>query len=91
MNTGCQIYDKSGSYFLSFQLADWVDDFTRKVYRDIVLPCLDYCRKHTGLNLWAYFIMSNHIQAIFSAKNGNVLDIVRDFKRQTAIKILKEM
>ena len=34
MSTGYQIYDKAGSYYLTFQVVDWVDIFTRKVYRD---------------------------------------------------------
>mgnify|MGYP000190869397 CR=1 FL=1 len=91
MSTGYQIYDQSGTYFLTFQVVDWVDVFTRKVYRDIVLQSLDYCRKHKGLQVWAYVIMSNHVHAIWSAEKGNLSDIVRDFKRHTATQILKEI
>ncbi len=90
MSTGYQIYDTSGSYFLTFQVVDWVDVFSRKVYRDIILSSIDYCRKHKGLQVWAYVIMSNHVQAILSAENGNLPDIIRDFKHHTATKILKE-
>ena len=32
MSTGFQINDKAGSYFLTFQVVDWVDIFARKVY-----------------------------------------------------------
>jgi len=49
MSTGYQIYDKAGSYYLTFQVVDWVDIFTRKVYRDIILESFAYCRKHKGL------------------------------------------
>ena len=49
MSTGYQIYDKAGSYFLTFQVVDWVDVFTRKIYRDIVLDSFEYCRKNKGL------------------------------------------
>jgi len=35
--------------------------------------------------------MSNHVHTIWSAENGNLSDIVRDFKRHTASKILKEI
>ncbi len=41
MSTGYQIYDKSGSYLLTFQVVDWVDIFTRKIYRYIVLESFD--------------------------------------------------
>lgn len=87
MSTGSQIYDKAGSYFLTFQVVDWVDIFTRKVYRDIILDSFDYSRKHKGLQIGSYVIMSNHVHCILSAKDGNLPDIIRDFKRHTASKI----
>ncbi len=40
MITGYQIYDRSGPCFLTFLVVDWVDIFTRKMYRDIVLESL---------------------------------------------------
>ncbi len=70
---------------------DWVDAFTRKVYRDIVLDSMDYYRKHKRLQLWAYVIMTNHVHCIMSSSNGNLPDIVRDFKRHTATAILEEI
>jgi REP element-mobilizing transposase RayT len=91
MSTGYKIDDKSGLYFLTFQVVDWVDVFTRKVYRDIILESLAYCRIHKGLQVWAYVVMSNHVHCILSASNENLPDLVRDFKRHTATKILKEI
>ena len=91
MMTGYQIYDKAGSHYLTFQVVDWVDIFTRKVYRDIILESFAYCRKQKGLKLWAYVIMSNHVHKIISAENGILPEIIRDFKRHTASKILKEI
>lgn len=91
MSTGYQIYDKSGIYFLTFQVVDWVDIFTRKVYRDIILDSMEYCRTYKGLHIWAYVIMSNHVHCILSAAEENLPDIIRDFKRHTATKILKEI
>ncbi len=41
MSIGYEIYDRSGSYFLTFQVVDWVNIFTPKIYRDIVLESLD--------------------------------------------------
>ena len=42
MTTGYKIQAPSYPYFLTFQVVDWVDIFSRKVYRDIVLDSLDY-------------------------------------------------
>lgn len=52
---------------------------------------MDYCRKHKGLQICAYVVMSNHVHCIVSASDENLPEIVRDFKRHTASKILKEI
>ncbi|MEO6189331.1 MAG: transposase [Saprospiraceae bacterium] len=70
---------------------DWVDIFSRKVYRDIIIESFDYCRKNKGLQIWAYVIMTNHVHCILSATNGNLPDVIRDFKSYTASKVLKEI
>ncbi|MGB4846624.1 MAG: transposase [Saprospiraceae bacterium] len=89
MTTGYYIDHPGNGYFLTFTVVDWVDVFTRKIYRDIVLDSFTYCRNHKGLQVWAYVIMSNHVHCILSAKNNNLPDILRDFKRHTASHILK--
>jgi REP element-mobilizing transposase RayT len=91
MTTGWGIRDPLSSYFLTFTVVDWVDVFTRKIYRDIVLDSFQYCRENKGLQVWGYIIMSNHVHTIMSAKNGNLPAIIRDLKRHTASKILKEI
>ena len=89
MSTGYQIDDQSAMYFLTLTVVDWVDIFTRKIYRDIVLESLTYCRTHKGLEIWAYVVMSNHLHLIVSAKHNNLSAVIRDFKRHTATHILK--
>ncbi|HZV70896.1 MAG TPA: transposase [Saprospiraceae bacterium] len=89
MTTGYQIYNPANAYYLTFTVVDWVDVFTRKVYRDIILDCFSYCRANKGLQVWAYVIMTNHIHCILSAKNNNLSDVLRDFKRHTASTMLK--
>lgn len=87
MPTGYQIDDQCGIYFLTLQVVDWVDVFTRKIYRDILISSFSYCCEHKGLQLWAYVAMSNHVDMIISSENGNLSDIVRDMKRFTATSI----
>ena len=91
MTTGYQIDFPAETYFLTFTVVDWVDVFSRKIYRDILLNSLDFCRKQKGLQNWGYVIMTNHMHSILRAKEGNLSDIVRDFKRFTATEILKTM
>lgn len=89
MPTGYRIDQQDGLYFLTFQVVEWIDIFSRKIYVDIVLDSLSYCRKNKGLKLWAYVVMTNHMHVILSAEQNNLSDVVRDFKRFTATKILE--
>lgn len=77
--------EQSGAYFVTFTVVDWVDVFTRKIYRDIVVDSLNYCVERKGLNVIAWCLMSNHLHAIFSARNGSELSaIIRDCKKHTS-------
>ena len=89
MDTGYKIRNPFGLYYLTFTVVDWVDIFSRKCYRDILISSMDYCRKQKLLSIWAYVIMTNHMHCILSAKNGNLPNLIRDFKRFTATQILK--
>lgn len=89
MPTGYQIDHPAETYFLTLTVVDWIDIFSRKIYRDILLDSLKYCRENKGLKIWGYAVMTNHMHGIFSAKNGNLPDVLRDMKRHTASKILK--
>jgi REP element-mobilizing transposase RayT len=85
MTTGYRIYDQQGLYYLTFQIVDWVDIFSRKVYRDIAIDSFNFCIKNKGLKLYAYVIMSNHIHLIAKTEDGfNLSDTIRDFKKYTA-------
>jgi REP element-mobilizing transposase RayT len=89
MSTAYQIKEQEGLYFLTFQVVDWTDIFTRQCYRDIVLDSLKYCQREKGLIVWAYVVMSNHVHIILSSKMGHLSDTIRDFKRFTATRFLK--
>jgi Transposase and inactivated derivatives len=89
MSTGYKISEGDDVYFLTFQIVGWVDIFTRRDYRDIVIESLRYCTEHKGLNIFAYVIMSNHIHLLAQADNNNLSDIIRDFKNYTSRKFLE--
>ena len=89
MGTAYKILEPHGVYFLTFQVVDWVDIFSRKLYRDIVVDSLNYCIAHKHLKVSAWVIMTNHIHAIMHSEEKNLSDIVRDFKAHTAREIFK--
>ncbi|WP_181309095.1 transposase, partial [Rufibacter sp. XAAS-G3-1] len=75
-------------YYLTLTVVDWIDVFTRPVYRHIVLESLKFSQEKKGLEVYAWCLMSNHLHVIASAKEGkNLSDILRDFKQFTSRKI----
>jgi len=77
-------------YFLTLTVVDWIDIFTRPVYKHIIIDSLEHCQKQKGLEIYAWCIMSNHIHMLAGAKEGYLLsDILRDFKKFTNKKIIK--
>ena len=87
---GHKIINQSELHFLTLTIIDWVDVFTRPIYRDIIIDSLKYCQFEKGLILNAYVIMSNHIHLIVRTKEGFELSsILRDFKKFTSKKIIK--
>ena len=85
-----QIKKQNAPYFLTFQVVEWIDVFTRAVYRDIVLESFTYCIANKGLQLFGYVVMSNHIHLIVQAGEGFQLsNIVRDIKSFTTKRIIK--
>ncbi len=53
-------------YFVSFAVIFWVDVFTRKEYKDIVVESLQHCQHEQGLVIYGWCIMSNHVHLIIS-------------------------
>ncbi|MGB4773664.1 MAG: transposase [Daejeonella sp.] len=84
-----RIYNQHGQYFITCTVHQWADVFTRKEYVDIVLNSLRYCQQNKGLLIYAYVIMSNHIHLIIGSNKENLSDIIRDFKKFTASKIVQ--
>ncbi len=84
MPTGYQIKDQTQAYYLTFQVVYWVDVFTRKTYRDIVIESLRYCQQHKALEIYAYVIMSNHIHLLVRSGCEDLSGTIRDFKKFTS-------
>src|SRR5688572_22388732 len=86
---GYKIRSQAAIHFITFAVVEWVDVFTRKAYRDIVLDSIRFCQTEKGLALHAWCLMSNHFHLIASAKNGDLSDILRDFKKFTSKQIIE--
>lgn len=86
---GYKIRNKEGIHFITFAVVNWVDVFSRKEYRDIVVESIKYCQASKGLVLYCWCLMSNHIHLVVSAKEHNTSDILRDFKKFTSKQIIQ--
>ncbi|WP_319499923.1 transposase [uncultured Draconibacterium sp.] len=84
------ISDQNASYFLTFTVVNWLDVFTRKEYKIVVVDSLNYCIKNKGLTVFIWCLMSNHLHLVCRAKERNSISaIVRDFKKFTSKAIVK--
>ena len=86
---GYKIRDQEGIHFVTFAVVEWVDVFTRKEYRDILLDSIRYCQREKGLVLHSWCLMSNHVHLVVSATEHNTSDILRDFKKYTSKQLIK--
>ena len=77
-------------YFTTTTVIDWLDVFTRPIYKHIVIESLAYCQEHKGLDIYAWVLMTNHLHMIVGTRTPDIelSDIFRDFKKFTNKKIL---
>jgi len=79
---------KNASYYLTLTVVGWVDIFTRKELRDLIVESLNYCSINKGLNVYAFCIMTNHLHLIANTNEPyHLKDTIRDFKRHTSSSI----
>ena len=83
------IRNPTGIYFVTFTAVHWIDIFIRDEYKYVIRDCIHFCQAHKGLKVYAYCIMTSHIHLILSTdKPHNLSDIIRDFKRFTANRLI---
>jgi REP element-mobilizing transposase RayT len=79
-----------GIYFITFTVVDWVDVFTRRIYKDILVDSLKFCQQHKGLDIYSWVIMTNHVHLIVSTSGKlSLSEILRDLKKFTSKALVK--
>ncbi len=77
-------------YFLTMTVVDWVDLFSRPVYKHLMVDSLNYCVGNKGLELYAWCLMSNHLHLIAGMREeGSISDFLRDFKKFTSKALIR--
>lgn len=89
MSVKYKFTDHEGVYFVTSTVVDWIDVFTRDIYRDILLGSFRHCQKNQGLQLHAWVLMPNHFHLICSFINNAIPGmVIKNIKSFTAMKII---
>ena len=81
-----------GMYYITSTVVGWVDVFTRKRYRDILLEGLAFSSEHKKVSLHAWVIISNHVHFIASVPDDvSMGDVLRDFKSFTSKAVMRSI
>lgn len=75
-------------YFITLTVVGWVDVFSRKEYKDVLVKNLKYCQQKEGLEIFAYVIMTNHLHLVARRQYGDLTELLGRFKSYTSKKIL---
>lgn len=89
MSRNYKFRNKSGLYFVSFAIINWIDVFTRQLYFDVLAESVTYCRNKKGMELYCYCFMPSHVHFIFRSSNEQPSKLLRDFKRHTSKKLIE--
>lgn len=81
--------DIDKAYYVTITVTDWVDLFTRKRYKEIVVDSLKYCQRKLGLEIYAWCLMSSHLHMMCSSLSEKILyEIIQRFKMFTTKTLL---
>jgi putative transposase len=87
-----RVYDNFRPYFITTTVIEWVDIFTRPTQKQVIVESLLYAQHHKGLEIFAWCLMPSHLHMIVRASEGfNLPAIIRDFKKYTSKKIVKQV
>ena len=78
-------------YFVTFTTVNWIDVFTRPIYKEIIVDSLNYCIKNKGLMVYAWVIMSNHVHLVIESRNTVLEDCVYILKKRKRFKVLRTL
>ena len=84
-----QIHKQDAAYFLTMTAVEWVEVLSRREAKQLICDSLNHCIEQKGLEVFAYVIMSNHLHLVVRARQGNLSDIVRDFKKYTSSALIR--
>lgn len=76
-------------YFVIMATVGWVDLFTRKEIKHVIIDSLRHCQKEKGLVIHPWCLMPSHLHMIVSTAKEPLRDIMRDFKKFTSKELIR--
>ena len=89
MSEKYKIGESERPHFITITVVDWVDLFTRPIYKNILVDSLNYCTEHKSLSVFAYCIMPSHVHIIASSQGIGLNEVIRDLKKFTSKQLIK--
>ena len=90
MSEKYKIKEPDRAYFVTLTTVGWIDLFTRKEIKQIVIDSIKYCQVNKGLILFGWCLMPSHLHMLCQSANKHSLsDILRDLKKYTSRQIIK--
>lgn len=80
--------DPEGIYFVTLTVVFWIDLFTRKELKHIVVDSLKHCQDEKGLVIYGWCLMPSHLHMIIRTNKEPLPAIIRDFKKFTSKQIV---
>ena len=92
MSDKYKIWEDNKAYFLTMTVVNWIDVFSRKNHKMLLVDSLKYCQQNKGLAIFGWCLMTNHLHLIARADGEPTLsEILRDFKKYTSKKIVQQI
>jgi putative transposase len=91
MSEKYKFHNPEGIYFITSTVVHWIDVFTRKECKHIILESLQYCQEQKGLVIHGWCLMESHLHLIVSTTGQPLAAILRDFKKYTSRQLVKTL
>ncbi len=90
MRSRYKFIDKTGVYFLTSTIVDWLPIFTSETYFKILINSFKFCREEKGLNVFAYVILDNHFHLV-AWHPHDLSGVIKSLKMFTANEIIAQL
>ena len=91
MSERYKFHDPDGLHFVTSTVVSWIDLFTRRELKELIVDSLKYCQENKGLKIHAWCLMPSHLHMVISSEKEPLAGIMRDFKKHTSKEIVKQM